>query len=98
MHRQWTLERRTNLLSSHGRSDRRDMEEVIDATDVPPVVVECRHLPDRRSFWRGGRRNADWMRRPIGAWRHMEQRLSPWRQWIAKLPRPGLSAHRQTRQ
>jgi hypothetical protein len=34
----------------------------------------------------------------IGAWRHLEQRLSPWRQWIAKLPRPGLSAHRETRQ
>jgi hypothetical protein len=75
------------------------MHEVFDATDVPPlVVVERRHLRDRRSFWRGGRRNTDWMSRPIGAWRNLEQRLSPWRQWIAKLPLHGLSAHRETRQ
>jgi hypothetical protein len=61
------------------------MQEFSDATDIPPViVVERRHLGDRRSFWRGGRRNTDWMRRPIGAWRQMEQSLSPWRQWFAK--------------
>jgi hypothetical protein len=78
------------------------MQEVIDATDLtdlPTVmVVDRRHLPDRRGWWRGGRRNTDWMSRPIGAWRHLEQRLSPWRQWISKLPLPGPSARRQARQ
>jgi hypothetical protein len=74
------------------------MQNVIDATDLPPViVVERRHLRDRRGWWRGGRRNEDWMRRPIGAWRHLEQRLSPWRLWIGKLPLPGLATHRPTR-
>ena len=52
------------------------MQEFSDTTDIPPViVVERRHLPDRRDFWRGGRRNTDWMSRPIGAWRHLEQSL-----------------------
>jgi len=65
------------------------MQEFSDAADHPPViVVERRHLPDRRNFWRGGRRNTDWMRRPIGAWRHLEQSLSPWRQWFTRRPQP----------
>jgi hypothetical protein len=69
------------------------MQEFSDATDLPPViVVERRHLPDRRGFWRGGRRNTDWMRRPIGAWRHLEQSLSPWRQWFTKRPQPVMRA------
>ena len=75
------------------------MDEMFDASDLPPVVVvERRHQRDRRGFWRGGRRNTDWMSRPIGAWRHLEQRLSPWRQWIAKLPLPGLSSQGEARQ
>jgi hypothetical protein len=61
------------------------MQEFSDTTDLPPViVVERRHLPDRRGLWRGGRRNTDWTSRPIGAWRHLEQRLGPWRQWLAR--------------
>src|SRR3954465_9820155 len=80
-------------------SDRRNMHEIFDVADVPPaIVVERRHQRDRRSFWRGGRRNTDWMSRPIGAWRSLEQRLSPWRQWIAKLPLPRLSPHGEARQ
>ena len=75
------------------------MQEIFDATDVPPVIaVERRQLRDRRSFWRGGRRNMDWMSRPIGAWRSLEQRLSPWRQWMAKLPLARLSFHGEARQ
>jgi hypothetical protein len=62
------------------------MQHVIEATDIPPVVlVERRYRPSRRGFWRGGRRNTDWTNRPIDAWRYMEQRLPPWRQWLAKL-------------
>jgi hypothetical protein len=68
------------------------MQESMDLADLPPVVaVERRHQPDRRRFWRGGRRNSDWTMRPPGAWRHMERQLAPWRQWIAKLPLPGMS-------
>jgi hypothetical protein len=70
----------------------------MDTTDLPVVVVvDRRRQPDRRSWWRGGRRNADWMSRPIGAWRHLEARLSPWRQWIAKLPLPVPAPQRQAR-
>jgi hypothetical protein len=40
--------------------------------DVPPfVVVERRHQPDRRSLWRGGRRDSDWITRPAGAWKRV---------------------------
>jgi len=61
------------------------MQEFSDTTDVPPViVVERRHVADRRGPWRGGRRNTDWMSRPVGAWRHLEQSLAPWRQWVAR--------------
>jgi hypothetical protein len=74
------------------------MQEVIGATDIPPVIaVERRRLPDQRAVWRGGRRNTDWTSRPIGAWRQLEH-VAPWRRWVAKLPLPGVSAHRQTQQ
>jgi len=63
------------------------MPEIIAVTDLPPVVLfERRHTPDRRTIWRGGRRNTDWINRPIGAWKDLELRFSPWRQWLAKLP------------
>ena len=63
------------------------MQEIIALTDLPPVVpIERRHIPDRRAAWRGGRRNTDWVNRPLGAWKHFEQSLSPWRQWLPKLP------------
>jgi hypothetical protein len=62
------------------------MHDSPEPTDIPPLVlVERRHTPDRRGFWRGGRRNTDWMNRPIGAWRSLESRLSPWRQWLGTL-------------
>jgi hypothetical protein len=65
------------------------MQDFSDATDVPAVIdVERRHAPDRRSFWRGGRRNTDWMSRPIGAWRNLEQSFSPWRHWFSRRPLP----------
>jgi hypothetical protein len=63
------------------------MEHVQTPGDVPDVVfVERRHTPDRRSVWRGGRRNTDWMNRPIGAWRQLEHRVAGWRHWLATLP------------
>jgi hypothetical protein len=67
------------------------MPHLQDVSDLPPVVlVERRHHRDRRAFWRGGRRNTDWINRPIGGWRHVEQRFSTWRQWLAKVPIVGL--------
>jgi hypothetical protein len=63
------------------------MQDVQTRIDLPDVVfVERRHAPDRRIVWRGGRRNTDWMNRPIGAWRQLEQRGAGWRHWLAKLP------------
>jgi len=63
------------------------MRQALEPLDLPPVVVvERRRTPDRRQCWRGGRRNTDWINRPAGAWRHLEQQSSPWRQWLAKLP------------
>lgn len=54
--------------------------------DLPPVVeIERRRRRDRRSIWRGGRRNTDWFNRPIGAWRNLE-RLAAVREWIGRLP------------
>jgi hypothetical protein len=70
------------------------MQEIFDTSDVSRVtVVERRHIPDRRGFWRGGRRNTDWMSRPIGAWRHLEESLSPWRRWFGR-----VTSRRETRQ
>ncbi len=81
---------RDDLFITLNRSDIWKVHKILGTGDMPPVVrVERRHQPERRTFWRGGRRNADWMHRPIGAWRSLEQRLSPVHQWIATiLPRP----------
>jgi len=50
-----------------------------------------------RRTWRGGRRNSDWINRPAGAWRQLEQGQSPWRLWMAKVPVPAFLADRQPR-
>ena len=41
---------------------------VIDDLPLLPVHVERRLNPDRRTIWRGGRRDSDWTERPLGAW------------------------------
>jgi hypothetical protein len=43
---------------------------VSDVVDVPlaPPLVDRRKTPDRRTVWRGGRRDSDWTNRPPGAW------------------------------
>ena len=45
-----------------------------DAGDVPPPVpaLERRRSPDRRTTWRGGRRDSDWQDRPLGALDRLE--------------------------
>jgi hypothetical protein len=36
-------------------------------SDLPARVVERRCQPNRRLLWRGGRRDRDWIDRPIGS-------------------------------
>jgi hypothetical protein len=53
----------------------------------PPVVIamERRHAPDRRSNWRGGRRDTDWTNRPDGSLSRVTGRAAtilPWRTWL----------------
>lgn len=72
------------------------MHNASEPGDAAPVVaIDRRHMPNRRAFWRGGRRDTDWFNRSIGAWRHLEQRLSPLRQWIATLPLHHMAPDRQ---
>lgn len=53
------------------------MRHITDRSDdVPatPFVMERRRTPDRRAEWRGGRRDADWLHRPPGAWLRLDER------------------------
>jgi hypothetical protein len=44
-----------------------------EVVDIPPEIrCERRRAPDRRVVWRGGRRDADWLDRPSGAWERFE--------------------------
>jgi len=62
------------------------MHDTTGSSDLPPVIlVERRRNPDRRTGWRGGRRNTDWINRPVGAWPHLTRREAPWRLWLARL-------------
>ena len=49
---------------------------VSDVVDVPPPMppVERRRAPDRRTVWRGGRRDSDWVNRPPSAWAQLDNR------------------------
>ena len=70
------------------------MVQHTDPLPVPDVKIDLRKTADRRAFWRGGRRNSDWFNRPIGAWRHLEKRMSPWRRWVASWPLNHLPQNR----
>ena len=62
---------------------------VSDATDVPPPTpaYDRRRTPDRRAIWRGGRRDSDWLNRPIGGLGRLERetKLSAWRRVLSTL-------------
>jgi hypothetical protein len=47
---------------------------ISDAGDVPPPppMLDRRRTPDRRTVWRGGRRDSDWHDRPLGALDRLE--------------------------
>jgi hypothetical protein len=63
------------------------MHRDLDLQDLPPIViVERRREHDRRTFWRGGRRNTDWTNRPPGAWAQLERQQSSWHHWLTTLP------------
>jgi hypothetical protein len=74
-----------------------DIDALGDNTAVPPVVLyDRRKTPDRRSRWRGGRRDSDWIHRPPGALRRFEQlqrRVVQFGKWRIAVPFTG-SAHR----
>jgi hypothetical protein len=42
----------------------------LDVDDVPVIApaLDRRCTPDRRTTWRGGRRDTDWVARPPDAW------------------------------
>jgi hypothetical protein len=49
-------------------------------------VVDRRRTPDRRTVWRGGRRDSDWISRPPGAWARITAPPDPpRRRWQAVL-------------
>ena len=58
---------------------------LVDDT-CPVVAVERRRAPDRRTRWRGGRRDRDWLNRPLGALARLARRDRPlfaWRSWLS---------------
>ena len=61
---------------------------VVDVPDLPPapLVRDRRCTPDRRTEWRGGRRDNDWVNRPLGGLSNLETRqrraASPFRRVV----------------
>jgi hypothetical protein len=57
--------------------------------DVPPSphVMDARVIPDRRTVWRGGRRDTDWTTRPRDAWNRLNPAppLPRWRMVLSAL-------------
>jgi len=53
--------------------------------DLPPVVlVDRRRMPERRTTWRGGRRDSDWINRPPGVLSRLDQVGGSWlRPWFS---------------
>ena len=51
--------------------------------EVPWFMVDRRQSPDRRTEWRGGRRDSDWtINRPAGALDRQMARTEWWRRLI----------------
>jgi hypothetical protein len=49
---------------------------IVEVSDVPaaPPLVDRRRTPDRRAVWRGGRRDSDWVNRPLSGLANLETR------------------------
>jgi hypothetical protein len=59
-----------------------------DDIPIAPFLMDRRRTPDRRSRWRGGRRDTDWVNRPPDAWARVIDDARPtalWRQMLASL-------------
>lgn len=55
------------------------------AFEIPPVVLfERRVQPDRRKVWRGGRRDSDWLSRPMGSLDKLDRlrKKGIWHRWF----------------
>jgi len=67
------------VLANRMSADRTDMRHIIsELSDLPtaPPFVDRRRTPDRRKVWRGGRRDSDWVIRPVGALARFESHRS----------------------
>jgi hypothetical protein len=68
-------------------SDIEGMRRITERVDVVPgVIVDRRRGGDRRALWRGGRRDTDWINRPLDLPVPVdddERRTSGWRRWLA---------------
>ena len=67
------------LVCDEPRADTSTMRHnrpVVAVSDEPPpiVMMERRRTPDRRTRWRGGRRDRDWLNRPPHALSHLTLR------------------------
>ena len=53
-----------------------------DSSDVPPPpVYDRRRTPERRRIWRGGRRDSDWVKRPVDSFERLERRQAAQTGW-----------------
>ena len=61
------------------------MRNSTELMDLPPVVlVDRRRMPERRTTWRGGRRDLDWINRPPGVLSRLDQVGGSWlRPWFS---------------
>jgi hypothetical protein len=61
----------------------------LQTDDIPaaPFLMDRRRTPERRTIWRGGRRDSDWRNRPLGAWNrvHDAESESSWKRVLASL-------------
>jgi hypothetical protein len=60
---------RNGISTGRRSTEKQDVRHIISQDDdVPeaPPRVERRRNPDRRTVWRGGRRDTDWLKRPSG--------------------------------
>ena len=68
-------------------SDIEGMRRTTESVDVvPSVTFDRRRGGDRRAGWRGGRRDTDWINRPLDLPVQVEgdeRRISGWRRWLA---------------
>jgi hypothetical protein len=63
---------------------------ILDTNDVPPPMplYDRRRTPDRRRVWRGGRRDSDWLHRPLNGFARLKReqtRLSGWRRALSTI-------------